>query len=144
MVGLTARLAGRKAVLVDLSPAATSIGAAHCRPIDTVELKAASQLLVNRLRKECGSLYEVVDEKTLLHAEVDYVIWSEQYRCSNCLSEFLFAEAGYDLIKREPRSEVHCPKCDALLIKRGFETKVVGIKNNKCIKCRNIIKGVYN
>ncbi|HBG75210.1 MAG: hypothetical protein A2X25_12835 [Chloroflexi bacterium GWB2_49_20] len=115
MVGLTARLAGRKAVLVDLSPAATSIGAAHCRPIDTVELKAASQLLVNRLRKECGSLYEVVDEKTLLHAEVDYVIWSEQYRCSNCLSEFLFAEAGYDLIKREPRSEVHCPKCDAAI-----------------------------
>lgn len=38
----------------------------------------------------------------------------------------------------------YCTKCDSLLIKRGFDTKVVGIKNNRCTKCRNIIRGIYN
>jgi pyruvate formate lyase activating enzyme len=38
----------------------------------------------------------------------------------------------------------NCPKCDSLLIKRGFDIKIIGIKNNKCAKCRNIIKGIYN
>jgi 16S rRNA G966 N2-methylase RsmD/DNA-directed RNA polymerase subunit RPC12/RpoP len=121
MVGLAARLAGRKAVLVDLAPAATAISGAHCLPIDTGELRAAARGLVNRLIDECGSLYEVVDEDTLLHAEVDYVIWSEQYRCTNCLSEFLFTDAGFDFNTREPRTEIRCPYCDAMIENQNLE-----------------------
>jgi DNA-directed RNA polymerase subunit RPC12/RpoP len=56
-----------------------------------------------------------MDESTFLHSEVDYVIWSEQYRCSNCQSEFLFSDAGYDFNSREPRNEVRCPTCDAVI-----------------------------
>ena len=121
MVGLAARLAGRKAVLVDLSPAATAISGAHCLPIESGELRAASKSLVNRLERECGSLYQVVDENALLHSEVDYVIWSEQYRCPNCLSEFLFAEAGFDFNSREARDEIRCPDCDAVIENHNLE-----------------------
>ncbi|MFA6420036.1 MAG: AmmeMemoRadiSam system radical SAM enzyme [archaeon] len=41
-------------------------------------------------------------------------------------------------------SSTFCPKCGNLLIKRiGFESEIIGLEKDKCIKCGEKIKGVF-
>ncbi len=115
MVGLAARLSGRKAVLVDLAPAATAIAAAYCLPVDAPAVAAAAKNLAQRLQQECGWLYQASAGEGLPDSEMDYMIWSEQYRCPNCQAEFLFSEVGFDFEQGRPVEALHCPRCDAQL-----------------------------
>ncbi len=61
MTGVAARMTGRRAILVDLSPAATAIAAAYCVPCDPEELAAGFDTVLRRLQEECGRLYELED-----------------------------------------------------------------------------------
>ena len=121
MVGLAARLTNRQAILADLAPSATLIAAAYCGPVSPKRLQAAVKDLVNWLNRECGWLYEVRSEDSQLIQSIEYVIWSEQYRCSNCQEEFLFSDVGFDFTNKKPRDELKCPQCDALLSSRTLE-----------------------
>ncbi len=113
MTGLAARLSGRKAVLFDLSPAATSIAAGYTLPVHRDDLQAAAQELIKNLKAQCAWLYEVQAPGSMLPSTLDYMIWSEQYRCPNCQAEFLFADVGFDFEKAAPVDVLHCPACDA-------------------------------
>lgn len=121
MVGVASRLSGRNAILADLSPAATAIAAAYCLPVHVGDLTQAIAALISQLDQECGWLYQVNTDQRLLPATIDYLIWSEQYRCSNCQSEFLFSTAGFNFDDKKPQEEIHCPACDALLANNDLE-----------------------
>jgi pyruvate formate lyase activating enzyme len=42
------------------------------------------------------------------------------------------------------KENTFCPKCNSLLIERnGFNTKIFGIKKNKCLECGEKIKGFF-
>lgn len=115
MTGVAARCTGRFAVLADLAPAATAIAASFCLPCDNAAAQAAAHDLLAYLQSECGWLYEVRDEGGGLQATVDYVIWSEVYRCPNCLNEASFADIGFDFEEKTPLETVTCSECQMVL-----------------------------
>ncbi len=105
-----ARMTGRRAILVDLSPAATAIAAAYCVPCDPEELAAGFDTVLRRLQEECGRLYELEDGRG-----IEYVIWAEVYRCPNCNTEAPFSEYGFDFEDRSRADEATCPGCGQAL-----------------------------
>ncbi len=121
MTGLAARLSGRRAILFDLSPAATAIAAGYNLPVSRDDLQSAAVELINNLKAQCAWLYEVPMQGSMLPAIVDYVIWSEQYRCPNCQAEFLFADIGFDFKNGNPVEILHCPACDAQIDSNHLE-----------------------
>ena len=106
MTGLAARLTGRRAILVDLSPAATALAANYCLPMDAAAVRAGFQQVLSSLWETCGGLYQLPDGR-----EIDYVIWSEVYACPHCGSESPFSEMGFDFTTRRPRRTIVCPVC---------------------------------
>jgi hypothetical protein len=98
MTGVAARLTGRQAILVDLAPAATAIAASYALPLDAREAETAASALIKFLDDACGWLYQTAEGQTL-----DYMIWSEKYRCPNCAAEFTFAEIGFDFETKRPK-----------------------------------------
>lgn len=115
MTGLAGRLSHRRVVLFDLSPAATSVAASYTMPVSQSELTTATHKLIKTLKEQCAWLYETVVPGKLLPATLDYMIWSEQYRCPNCQAEFLFSDIGFDFEASRPKSKMNCPVCDVQL-----------------------------
>lgn len=120
MTGVAARLTGRRAVLVDLSPAATAIAAIYCLPVSPSRVAEGFQQVLARLSETCAHLYALPDG-----SETDYVIWSEVYRCPHCGRQSPFGEMGFDFTTRRLRDEVTCPSCGGQINARALE-RVVG------------------
>lgn len=144
MVGVAANQTGRRALLCDLSPAATFLAHSYCHPVDLAEASEAFSEVLRQLELECGWLYRVAgrtqqaqgtrDEENPelrtqnpeptpalsaphsgLIREIDYVLWSEVFGCPRCSAEFPFSEAGFDFERRRPLREIRCPSCGATL-----------------------------
>lgn len=137
MVGVACNQTGRRALLCDLSPAATFLAHSYCHPLDLEEATAAFEELLRHLQEECGWLYHVPcagDTRTgirhqasgirtqnpgshsALRAQdsgliIDYVIWSEVFRCPYCGLEFPFSESGFDFDLKRPHQQLICPSC---------------------------------
>ena len=116
MTGVAARMTGRRAILVDLSPAATAIAASYCLPAAAKEAADAFDEVLGKLRQACGWLYEVGDGR-----ETDYVIHSEVYGCHQCGAEHPFSQMGFDLAARRPADNIQCPTCGTELSPRRLE-----------------------
>lgn len=114
MVGVAANQTGRRAILCDLSPAATFIAHSYCHPVDLDEARAAVDELLARLDKECGWLYRE-HTATGRGPSLAYVIWSEVVRCPACGAEFPFAEVAFDFERRRPAPGATCPACGCSL-----------------------------
>lgn len=106
MTGLAARLTGRRAILVDLSPAATALAANYCLPVDATAVRAGFEKVLQKLRESCTDLYLLPDGR-----EIDYVIWSEVYTCPHCGAPSPFSDMGFDFTTRRPRRTIVCPAC---------------------------------
>lgn len=114
MVGVACNQIGRRALLCDLSPAATFLARSYCHPLDLAEAAAAFEELLQRLEEECGWLYHLSTQDSVLRT-IDYVIWSEVFRCPHCDAEFPFSETGFDFARKRPRPRLTCPTCDTSL-----------------------------
>ena len=88
--GVAAVLAGRRAVLSDLSPAAVHIARGYTARVDPARFKqVASELLVGLGPLEMV-LYGVPGGR------IEYTVWSDVHRCSTCEREILFWDAAVD------------------------------------------------
>jgi hypothetical protein len=103
----------RRAILNDLSPAATFIAANYTTPFDTEAFEKAAQDMLEAVRSDVGWMYETTaaDGKTV--GRIDYTIWSEVFSCSTCAApiQFLAAERSEE---EEGRAKLRCEKCGAL------------------------------
>jgi 16S rRNA G966 N2-methylase RsmD len=134
MTGVAAQLCGaddnpdksRKAILVDLSPAATSIAYSYNLAFPIQEFTKAAKLFIHNLKKDLMWLYEVERESLFGKQIVDYVIWSEVFYCPNCLSEYPFSQVGFDFEAKSPRDNLTCPECGVEMgpndLERALET----------------------
>ncbi|MCG3155096.1 MAG: hypothetical protein DKINENOH_01698 [bacterium] len=115
MTGVAALQTGRTAILADLAPAATAIAASYTMPPDFQEAEQAAQELIRWLEQNCGWLYQTAHGKAKTPANLDYMIWSEQYRCQQCTNSFSFADVGFDFKMKKPKEKLRCPHCDLRL-----------------------------
>jgi DNA modification methylase/rubredoxin len=111
------QLGSRKAVLVDLSPAATFIAYNYNTPVDTRLFEQEAKRILKEVEKECGWMYETIHTDGKTKGKIDFTVWSDVYTCPSCGGEMIFWDAAVDQEANGIRSEWECPHCQALLSK---------------------------
>lgn len=109
MTGVAASLAGRRAILNDLSPAAVHLAWNHTRPCDPEELVAGFSSLEARLPERFHELYRSTDP-TGKPATIQWTMWSTRHQCPLCNHKFLL----WDVMDRESGrlgQSIQCPHC---------------------------------
>lgn len=117
----------RRAVLNDLSPAATFIAANYNLPFDVVAFAKAGKQLLKEVEQELGWMYETTHSDGTTKGRVEFTVWSEVFTCPHCAGEINFIDEALDDSKRV-RDTFPCPHCSADVNKdnldRVLETRV--------------------
>jgi len=125
----------RRAILCDLSPAATFIAYNYNNPVDPLAFENEAKQILAEVERECGWMYEtdhVVDGRvqvkqnvngttTLVKGRINYTVWSDVFVCPHCSGEIIFWEAAVDRTARKVCDEFPCPHCSAMTTKRSLE-----------------------
>lgn len=119
MTGVAAALAGRRAILNDLSVIGAHLAFNHTRPCDADALTKAFEALYARLRPRFEQLYGLPAAGKGERGYVHYTLWSRDARCPACAKEFSL----WDVIDREtgrmPQT-LPCPGCAQPLKKQAL------------------------
>ena len=117
----------RKAILSDLSPAATFIAYNYNTPVDIEEFRKEAGRIIYEVEAECGWMYNTqhvikdkvqfgVDGKPLL-GRINYTVWSDVYICPTCSKEFVFWDVAVDRMAYKVSDTFSCPGCKSELKK---------------------------
>ena len=120
----------RKAILNDLSPAATFIAANYNAAIDPQKFDATIERILNEVEKETAWMYytrHTAGQSMLFEGKgvINYTIWSDVFICPHCGKEFTYWDVAVDE-NSNMRKEMHCPHCDA------------EIKKSKCARAQEV------
>ncbi|KAA2234906.1 DNA methyltransferase [Salinarimonas soli] len=119
MTGVAAALAGRRAVLNDLSPAAVHLAWNHTRDCSPEALRAGFDELDRKIGPKVAELYSTrhgTGEVGLIH----WTMWSTRHRCPHCRKEFLLWDAIDRKTGRVGRT-VECTSCGKEIKRSGLE-----------------------
>jgi len=114
------KLGKRRAVLNDLSPAATFIASNYNKVIDIIAFKEEAKHILEEIEKECGWLYETKHEDGRT-GKINYTVWSDIFICPECSGEVVFWDAAIDKKACKVQNIFPCPNCKASLTKRKME-----------------------
>ncbi|MEA5598985.1 DNA methyltransferase [Rivularia sp. UHCC 0363] len=140
------KLGARKAILNDLSPAATFIAYNYNTPVDVVEFEREAKRILAEVEEECSWMYltlhnptaEQVDKAVSLlkksnnpqvdiqnsglpFGKINYTVWSDVFICPECAGEVVYWENAVDKEAGKVRDNFPCPHCNAELNKRKME-----------------------
>jgi 16S rRNA G966 N2-methylase RsmD len=136
MTGVAAAMAGRDAILNDLSPAAVHIAGNYTTPCDPQQFERAVTGVLDRVGDRVRALYATSHEGRT--AQVEYVVWSDVRRCAACNSELLL----WDLRAAGLRT-IDCPSCGASAPKATLP--IVGeqaVEANVSVDGRRVMRAV--
>jgi DNA-directed RNA polymerase subunit RPC12/RpoP len=121
----------RRAILGDLSPAATFIAYNYNTPVDVEGFKKEAERILKEVEKECGWMYETIHtvegvpqrdvEGNVIKGKINYTVWSDVFICPNCSNEIVFWDAAVDKDNGKVLDEFKCPHCGAKISKRNLE-----------------------
>jgi DNA modification methylase len=114
-------LGSRRAVLNDLSPAATFIAYNYNTPVDVYTFEQVAKRILRETHANCAWLYETSHVPGGATGRINYVVWSDVFTCPECAGEVVFWDAAVDKDAGQVREEFACPHCSAQLTKRGME-----------------------
>ena len=114
------KLGSRRAVLNDLSPAATFIAYNYNTPVDVAAFEKEAKRILKEVEKECGWMYETKhsDGRT---GKINYTVWSDVFVCPDCTGEVVFSKAAVDEDSGRVNKEFSCPSCNSPLSKRALD-----------------------
>ena len=119
------RLGARKAVLNDLSPAATFIAYNYNTPVDTAAFETEARRILAEMEAELGWMYETwhphCDHPQRVKGKIDYTAWSEVFLCTECGKEIVFLDEALDTNTGKVAAEFFCPQCKAMQSKRHID-----------------------
>jgi len=121
MTGVAAQLLNRKAILSDLSPAATFIAYNYNTPVDVNEFEREAKRILAEVEKECGWMYETLHADGRTKGKINYTIWSDVFICPYCDQEHVFWETAVDKENGKVNTEYACPHCNAIIKKTDCE-----------------------
>ena len=105
------KIGARKAILNDLSPAATFISANYNTKIDVVDLREYAVSILDQSEKEIGYIYETNHGSSEVKGQINYTIWSDIFRCPECAGEINFWESGFDAVAIKLKDTITCEHC---------------------------------
>lgn len=119
MTGVAAAMAGRQAILNDLSAAAAHLAWNHTHACDPIALRGAFDRLEARVGAELSPLYRTRDERGQ-PADIRWTLWSTRHVCPRCQATFLLWSTMDRDSGRMGRATV-CPTCGHEADRRRFE-----------------------
>ena len=114
------KLGQRRAILNDLSPAATFIAYNYNSPVNVQSFEREANRILKEVEGECSWMYETIHTDERIKGKINYTVWSDVFVCPECTSEVVFWEVGVDKEVGKINSEFPCPHCDASLTKRNM------------------------
>ena len=125
MMGVAAQMVGRRAVLCDLSPAATFIAYNYNTPVDVAAFEREAKRILQEVEAECGWMYTTKHTKgdakgRETEGRINYTVWSDVFLCPYCHREIVFWDAAVDQAAGKVRDTFPCPGCAAAVTKRAL------------------------
>ena len=114
------KLGARRAVLNDLSPAATFIAYNYNTPVDVGAFENEAKRILDEVEAECGWMYETKHSDGRI-GKINYTVWSDVYSCSECAGEIIFWDSAVKRSESLVLSEFICPSCGSVQTKRTVE-----------------------
>jgi DNA modification methylase len=138
------KLGARKAILNDLSPAATFIAYNYNTPVDVVEFEREAKRILAEVEEECGWMYltlhnpsagQIDKAVSLLKSSnsqveiqssglplgrINFTVWSDVFICPECAGEIVYWDAAVDKEADKVRDNFPCPHCNANLTKSNM------------------------
>jgi len=118
MTGIAAIRQGRRAILSDISPAATFFAHNHCRAVDADAFLRAGKQLLNKVQQQYGWLYATQRREASGEVPFEKMLWSRTLGCPECGGEYSLWEAALD-DNRKVREQYPCPRCNATITKKA-------------------------
>lgn len=115
------KLGPRRAILNDLSTAATFIAFNYNTPIDFYDFEKEAKKILAEVESECGWMYETLHSDGKTKGRINFTVWSDVFICPQCAGEVVFWHAGVDKTAGKAMDEFSCPHCSSVLKKRGME-----------------------
>ena len=101
------RLGPRKAILCDLSPAATFIAYNYNTPVDVTAFEKEAKRILREVEEECGWMYETLHTDGKTKGVIEYTVWSTVFLCPGCGGEIIFWDVS------DTEIDYTCPHCNA-------------------------------
>lgn len=121
MTGIACQQTNRISILSDISPIASFISYNYNRPVNiNLAIKKIEKIYLDTLN-ELNWLYETHHPETGEVAIINYVVWSDVYKCPFCGDLFDFWKVGVDFENRKIIKEYECPNCNAKLTNNNIE-----------------------
>jgi len=150
--GKTIEWGARRAVLCDLSPAATFIAYNYNTPVDVEEFEKEAKRILEEVEDECSWMYETnhtingtsqlsIDGKPM-KGRINYTVWSDVFLCPNCMEEMIFWNVAVNKKTGKVLDKFHCPHCGLLTDKRNVEKAKVTIYDKALGKMIEQVKQV--
>jgi len=114
------KLGARRAILNDLSPAATFIAYNYNTPVDVAAFESEARRILAEVEAECGWMYETLHQGST-KGRINYTVWSDVFTCAECAGEIVFWDVAVDKVAGQVLDEFECPHCNALMTKRKME-----------------------
>lgn len=118
MTGVAVAMAGRRAILNDLSTAAVHLAWNHTRPCDGDALAAAFQKVAETVQDDFARYYATRDENGD-PATIRWTLWSTRHLCPACSGGFLLWDTVDRKTGRLTRA-TQCPECGHRADRRRF------------------------
>ncbi len=114
------KLGVRRAILNDLSSAATFIAYNYNTPGEVSEFSKQARNTLKYIEKDLGWMYETKHKDGRI-GKINYVVWSDVFLCPSCTGEVVFWEAAVDKDLKKINDEFKCPHCSTSLNKRSVD-----------------------
>lgn len=119
MTGVAAAIAGRQAILNDLSVASAHLAYNHTRECDAEALAEAFETLYRKLKPRFADIYRT-KHSSKVDGYVQWTLWSKVYRCPGCRKQFSLWDV-IDIESGRVGQTIDCPKCGSTLQRRKLK-----------------------
>lgn len=124
MTGVAARLLGRRAILCDLSPAASFIAYNYNAAIDAADFGEDAHRLLKDVDQECSWMHTTWHPDCWaakrVEGAINYTVWSDVFICPYCSGDVIFSDAAVDEADGSVKDSFPCPGCGATIAKRSL------------------------
>jgi len=110
------KLGIRRAVLNDLSPAATFIAYNYNTPVDVNAFGREAKRILKEVEEECGWMYETKHTDGRI-GKINYAVWSDVFVCPECMEELIFWDVAVKIGEGVVLGDFPCPNCHQWLSK---------------------------
>ena len=142
----------RKAIISDLSPAATFIAHNYNTSADVVKFQVETKRILDEVEKEYGWMYETqhvqdgqvqtdIDGHPII-GRTNYTVWSDVFICPTCSNEIVFWDVAVDKASGKVADRFSCTYCGSDLKKIGCDRAQTQYFDHKLNEMVSIAKQV--